>query len=114
MGMCPVLSGVDLDGNLVKIPCETHDCEWYIQAQGVHPQTGATISEYDCSKNWDSVFLIENAKLQRQTASAIESLRNETMAHQDAYLSASQADKQGIRAVLMELKTPGSVEVLSD
>lgn len=61
---------------LVKKPCLQHDCEWYIQLQGTHPQTGAAISEWGCAVAWLPVLLIENAKEARQTAAAVEDFRN--------------------------------------
>jgi hypothetical protein len=77
MSTCPKLSGVDLDGKLVKVECIKHDCQQYIQVQGQHPQTGVDISEWDCTDNWQTVMLIENSQQQRQTGAAVESFRNE-------------------------------------
>lgn len=61
---------------LVKKACLEHQCRWYIQLQGKHPQSGADISEWGCAVEWLPVLLIENAKEVRQGAAATESFRN--------------------------------------
>lgn len=73
---CPKLSGIDLDGKLVRQPCIEHECVLYQMVEGRHPQTGELVSEWDCAFNWTNVLLVENAKQQRHTQAAIESLRN--------------------------------------
>lgn len=62
---------------------------FYIQAQGTHPQSGEIISEFDCSDNWQSVFLIENARRQVETSASIDSFRNEAVKAQNATLRAT-------------------------
>lgn len=84
---CPHLSGVDLDGNLVKVECKKHDCMKWIQVQGTHPQTGQPVSEFDCSDNWQVVLLMDNAQKQNQTGAAIESFRNEMVRSNDKLIS---------------------------
>ncbi len=54
-----------------------HNCEWYIQLQGKHPNTGQDINEWGCAMAWMPILLIENAKEVRQGAAATESFRNE-------------------------------------
>lgn len=71
------MSGADLDGNLVKIPCQKHDCMNYQNVMGTNPQTGETINKWDCAFNWTNILLIENSQQQRQTGAAVESFRNE-------------------------------------
>ncbi len=73
---CPKLSGVDLDGQLVTVPCQQHACMNYQMIEGLHPQTGETVAQWDCAYNWTNVLLIENAQQQRQTGAAVESFRN--------------------------------------
>jgi hypothetical protein len=58
-------------------PCKLWECSWFIQVQGKNPQTGAEIDEWGCSIAWLPVMLIDNARQQHSTASAIESFRNE-------------------------------------
>lgn len=67
---------------LVKGPCQTFDCLWFIQLRGTHPQTGEHIDEHDCAMRWLPVLLIENAKEVRQGAAATESFRNAVVERQ--------------------------------
>lgn len=84
--ICPELSGVGPDGKFVAVKCKQHECAKWIQIQGVHPQTGDTISEWDCTHNWQTVLLIENSQQQRQTGAAIESFRNEVVLENERML----------------------------
>jgi hypothetical protein len=59
-----------------KTPCMEHDCRMWINVQGIHPQTGETVNEWDCSINWVPVLLVEVAKQARGGAAATESFRN--------------------------------------
>ncbi len=62
---------------LWKAPCKEHACKWYIQIQGLHPQTGEQLNRWDCAISWLPVLLIENSKKQHETGAAVESFRNE-------------------------------------
>lgn len=77
MAICPALSGIDLDGKLVKQECIKHECSRYMNVIGADPQTGEQLNRWDCSDVWIPVLLIENSKQQRGTQAAIESFRNE-------------------------------------
>ena len=65
------------DCPLWKAPCKEHQCRWYIQVQGMHPQTGEQMNRWDCAISWLPVLLIENSKKQHETGAAVESFRNE-------------------------------------
>jgi hypothetical protein len=52
-------------------------CAWYTKMIGQHPQTGAQVDEQGCAMYWLPVLLVENARVTRGTAAAIESFRNE-------------------------------------
>jgi hypothetical protein len=67
---------------LIKKPCIKHECDWYVQLFGAHPQTGEKLSEFKCTFSWLPILLIEGAKESRQTAAAVESFRNEVAAQQ--------------------------------
>ena len=82
--LCPQLSGPDLDGNLVKVPCQEHACSWYIQIQGQHPQTGEMLNEWGCAIAWGPTLQIETSQQTRQAGAAVESLRNEVHQQQEA------------------------------
>ena len=71
--------GKKADCPLWKAPCKEHDCRWYINIIGKHPQTGADINQWDCAIALLPMLLIENAMTQRQTAASIQSFRNEVV-----------------------------------
>lgn len=77
--ICPYLSGIDLEGRLVKVECLKHECIKYTQMLGLHPQTGQEISEWNCSDAWLPMLLIENSQQTRQAGAAVESFRNEVV-----------------------------------
>lgn len=61
-------------------PCKQLACAWFIQLRGLNPNTGQEIDEWGCAIAWQPILMIENAQQQRQTAAAVESLRNEVVA----------------------------------
>jgi hypothetical protein len=62
---------------LLKKPCIEHQCAWYIQLRGTHPQTGEPMDQFDCTMVMQPLLMIENSQQQRQTGAAVESFRNE-------------------------------------
>lgn len=58
-------------------PCKQLECAWFLKIQGTHPNTGESIDEWGCSMAWMPVLLINSAREQHSTSSAIESFRNE-------------------------------------
>ncbi len=56
--------------------CMEHQCVWYINVMGNHPQTGETINQWGCSMTFLPMLMIENSQQQRQTGAAVESMRN--------------------------------------
>lgn len=67
--MCPLLKG----------ECVQAQCMFWTHIRGMHPQTGAEMDMPDCAIKWLPVLLIESSKETRQTAAAVESLRNENV-----------------------------------
>ncbi len=53
-----------------------HHCPKWIHVIGLHPNTGQSVDNYDCSDAWVPALLIENSQQQRQTGAAVESFRN--------------------------------------
>jgi len=49
---------------------------WWVNVQGVHPQTGETVNAWDCSINWIPVLTVDVARQARSGAAATESFRN--------------------------------------
>ena len=64
---------------LIGKDCIQLQCSWFTQVRGIHPQTGEEIDDWACAVTWLPTLLIENSNQQRQTGSAIESFRNETV-----------------------------------
>lgn len=61
-----------------KDKCKKHflNCNKWIQVQGMNPNTGESVNEWKCSDAWIPFLMIENSQQQRQTAAAVEKLRN--------------------------------------
>jgi hypothetical protein len=72
-----MLSGIDLEGELMKVNCIEHECKKFVNVIGENPQTGEIVNEWDCADTWVPILMIENSKQQRGTSAAVESLRNE-------------------------------------
>lgn len=58
-------------------PCVEHQCQFYIQIQGQHPQTGEMLNNWGCALAWQPLLTIDNTQQTRQAGAAIESFRNE-------------------------------------
>lgn len=58
-------------------PCKQLDCAWFLKIRGTNPNTGEDTDDWACSMSWLPILLIENAQMNRQTGSAVESFRNE-------------------------------------
>lgn len=56
---------------------KVHRCAWFTKMAGQNPQTGEQTDESGCAMTWLPVLLVENARTNRGTASAVESFRNE-------------------------------------
>lgn len=69
---CPLGSKCEevRDGKIMR-------CAWFTKMAGQNPQTGEQIDEQGCAMHWLPVLLVENARTNRGTASAVESFRNE-------------------------------------
>lgn len=52
-------------------------CPKWVNVLGKHPQTGADMNQWGCADAWMPHLLIANTNMQRQTAAAVESFRNE-------------------------------------
>lgn len=62
---------------LIKKDCIGIQCAWMTHIRGVNPNTGKEVDEWNCAVTWLPMLLVENSQQQRQTASAVESFRNE-------------------------------------
>lgn len=52
-------------------------CAWFTKLAGENPQTGEQVDEFGCAMTWLPILLVENARTNRSTSSAVESFRNE-------------------------------------
>lgn len=64
---------------LLRKPCLEHGCAWYVTIHGTDPQTGVALSPSMCVMVADLKVGIEGNKEVRQSAAAIESMRNENV-----------------------------------
>lgn len=53
-----------------------HDCPKFVRLTGLNPNTGVPEDKVGCVDSFLPLLLIENSQQQRQTAGAIESMRN--------------------------------------
>ena len=56
---------------------ELHRCAWFIELDGVNPNTGEEVKDRGCAMAWTPILLVENARLTNSTGAAVESFRNE-------------------------------------
>jgi hypothetical protein len=70
-------NGKKADCPLWKGPCREHECRFWTQIMGTHPQTGVELNEWNCAIAFLPYLLIQNSLHERQTGAAVESFRNE-------------------------------------
>jgi hypothetical protein len=73
---------------LLQKNCIEQKCAWYTKLVGTNKNTGQPIDDWGCAIAWMPVLMVETANESRQTAAAVESLRNENIKGQDATRSA--------------------------
>jgi hypothetical protein len=81
---------------LLKKPCIEHQCAWFIQLRGTHPQTGEPMDAFDCSMVMMPLLTIENSQQQRQTGAAVESFRNEMVKANESSIRLLAATQQNL------------------
>ena len=98
--LCPLMKGGECieDGSIVE--GEICGCRFWIKIIGKDPTTGQETNQGDCAIAWTPILLIENSNMQRQTAAAVESFRNE-MAQTNKDILALTENKQ----ITIEAKT---------
>ena len=74
--LCPMMGGECVEDGAIRNG-ELVACRFWVTVQGMHPQTGETISNGDCAIAWTPILMIENSKVNRETGAAVESFRNE-------------------------------------
>jgi hypothetical protein len=68
---------------LLRKPCIEHECAWWATVRGYDINTGKEVDDQRCVISTVPMLMIENSAQQRSTASAVESLRNESINRQD-------------------------------
>lgn len=71
-----------------KQGCIQHECEFYINIMGAHPQTGELINDFRCSISFLPVLMVENSNQQRQTASEVSKVANQINRQRSEFLGA--------------------------
>jgi len=109
--VCPTLSAA---GPLVV--CIEHQCAYYQQLLGNHPQDGSPLGYFDCAIRWHNILLVENAKQVREHAAAVESMRNEARkdaaAMGNSILAVAEAVGKAVPAQLVELRAEPALPLL--
>lgn len=68
---------------LLRKPCVEDQCAWWVTVRGYDTNTGKEVDNKQCVVSTMPMLLIENSAQQRSTASAVESMRNETIDRTD-------------------------------
>ena len=86
----------DPDGKcpLLNKKCIKHQCIWYNMLHGVHPQSGAMISEWGCSIAWMPLLMVEMTSKVLGVTAATESFRNEMVQGQNVMNKILSANPQ--------------------
>lgn len=79
---CPLGSKCEYIGDDKKL----HRCAWYVEMAG-RAADGREYNEWKCAMAWQPILMVELSSTNRGTSAAVESLRNETVARQDAALN---------------------------
>ena len=58
-------------------------CPWWQQVRGINPQTGTEVDRWNSAVALIPMLLIDNARSQRGTQAATESMRNEIVKRMD-------------------------------
>lgn len=74
--VCPLIGGK---------PCLESKCKFWVHLRGKDPQSTQEIDQQDCAVSWLPILLIENAQFVRQTAAAVDDLKNQTVQRQDLF-----------------------------
>lgn len=76
--LCPLMNDVCIEDGAIR-DGELVACRFWVTVHGKHPQTGEDLNTPDCAIAWTPMLLIENTKVNRGTAAAVESFRNESV-----------------------------------
>ena len=54
-----------------------HQCAWHVGIEGTNPNTGEKTKEWGCAMTWFPIMMVENSMHQMNTATAVDSFKNE-------------------------------------
>lgn len=91
-----------------KQGCIQHECEFYINIMGAHPQTGELVNDFRCSIAFLPILLVENSNQQRQTAHEVGKVANQIHRSRSEFIGAlpPEARERIVQADLKILETP--------
>ncbi len=67
---------------LLKKPCITHECAWWVKLRGKDPQSQQEIDQYDCAIAWNVILNIENTQSVQAVTTTLDLFRKETQGQQ--------------------------------
>ena len=78
---CPLMHDMCTDGwcksmEKGKRKGPSPKCRFWIGIEGTHPQKKEPVVDHDCAIAWQPTLMLEQARVQNSTGSAVESLRN--------------------------------------
>ena len=54
-----------------------HRCRWYVELEGLNPNTGDPLKSQNCAIAWEPIILLENSQKNAILTSGVNQLRNE-------------------------------------
>lgn len=69
-------------------------CKFYRPWGGANPNTGEPVENWECDIHMNNVIALEMSALLRGNRQAVESMRDETITRQDAFLSLAQQSRR--------------------
>ena len=76
-----------------------HRCAWYVEVQGMNPQTGEPVNDKKCAITWMPLLQIEAAMTNRGQTEAICSMRDESLKRQDEAIQRITEASNGKKAI---------------
>jgi hypothetical protein len=79
------------DCPLWRAPCKEHGCRWYVQIQGMNPNTGVDESRWDCAIAWLPFLQIETSQQARQAGASTDKVATEIRKFHDGMAAQNAA-----------------------
>ena len=75
---CPEISGIDLEGEFIRVPCQEHDCEYYQKYEGRDNENNR-VDKWDCANKWHTELEANIVRRLLGVQSAVELQTNEVL-----------------------------------